>query len=53
MARAAVRAAFARRMSEAGYDARADFDRDRAVSLLDFSLLAGSYGLTGPVQVAP
>jgi hypothetical protein len=44
---------FARRAGDAGYDSRADFDRDNSVSLLDFSLLASSYDLKGPVQLAP
>jgi hypothetical protein len=33
-----------------GYDARADFNRDGTVSLLDFSLLAPTYHLAGPIQ---
>jgi hypothetical protein len=44
-------AAVGRAAGEPGYDPRVDFDRDGAVTLLDFSLLARGYSLTGPVQV--
>jgi len=35
----------------AGYDARADFDRSGLVNIIDFGLLAANYGKTAPVIV--
>jgi hypothetical protein len=48
---AALAAAFGRAGGERGFDPRADFDRDGEVTLRDFSLLARSYGLAGPIRV--
>jgi hypothetical protein len=52
---AVVAGAFATSVGSAAFDARADFDRDRFVSVLDFSLLAFNYGLKGdqPATCAP
>ena len=47
---ALLQASFGRARGEASFDARADFDRDGTVSILDFSLLTRSYSLRGPVQ---
>lgn len=41
---------FGRRAGQPGYEARADLDKDGIVTILDFSLLAVSNTLTGPVQ---
>jgi hypothetical protein len=47
---ALLKQAFATTSGQPNFDAKVDFNRDGRVTLLDFSLLARSYGLAGPRQ---
>jgi hypothetical protein len=40
-------AAFGKALGQAGYDVRADFNRDGVVNITDFALLAGNFGQVG------
>jgi hypothetical protein len=42
---------YGRSNNDAGFDARADFDRNNKINITDFGLLAANYGKYSPVQI--
>ncbi|MGH2354408.1 MAG: S8 family serine peptidase, partial [Chloroflexota bacterium] len=47
---ALLQGAFGQAAGASGYEPRTDFDRDGAITIRDFSLLARSYTLAGPID---
>ena len=46
-----VLASYGKKLGQAGYDARADFDGNGIINIADFGLLAANYGQSAPVGV--